>query len=286
MNQLTLKSKKIVIIGGVITLMLVLTLILLLVMTGKGGGQDGRSPIIIFSVMGLALISLLLFIYNRLRRTKYTSRLEMEYYEIYENLTDALRNSSLSIIERKEIQLDILGLLVQAQKESRPGSDIVGSDLPAFVKNIQASFGYRGRIGFHLLNGIQYFLFMLFVEQVAIYGIRGTDAFTVPLLGVQLILFNILISFILIPMMMFAVSRQKVLRMIVLPIGIVLLYIAATEVMYRFFEDAPWAQFYLDGEVGFITSWGTLVLWMALCAAAGLGKWILRRYAVRKIQAK
>ena len=56
--------------------------------------------------MGLAVISLVLLIYNHLRRTKYTSRLEVEYYEIYENLADALQNSSLSIIETATILLD------------------------------------------------------------------------------------------------------------------------------------------------------------------------------------
>ena len=215
---------------------------------------------------------------------KYASSLAVEYYEVHEDLGAALQNSSLSLVERKEIQLDILGLLVQAQQDGRPARDVVGSDLSEFVANIESSYGYRGRFGFYLLHGFQYFIFLQCVSQAAVFGIRGITPFMETLIGVPQIPFSILLSFVLIPMMTFAMSKRKVLLMVLVPIGFALLYLAVNRALRGSFNDASWAQFYLDGEVGFITSWEVLVLWMILFAAASVGKWLLRRFALMTVQ--
>jgi hypothetical protein len=161
---------------------------------------------------------------------------------------------------------------------------VVGSNVAAFVENIYAAYGYHGRIGYYLLTGFQYFLFLLLVSQTAIFAMRGTVPFMDTLVGVQQIPFGIVISFLLIPLMRFAIARQHVLLTVAFPVGFVLLYFAARDVMHRFFEGTPWAEFYFDGEVGFITSWQTLLLWIVLFIAATTGKWLLRRYALNNVR--
>jgi|TARA_B100000315_G_scaffold95133_1_gene87390 DNA-binding ferritin-like protein (Dps family) len=283
MNQLTFRSRQIVIICGITAAMLILALVLLLV-TNAGNGEQGQPPpFVAFSVIGLGLIGAVLMAYSRITRGKYADHLSVEYYGVYEDLVAALQNSSLSVAERTEIQLDILGMLVQAEQGGRPPSDVVDSNLSSFVANIESSYGYRGRIGFYLLNGLQYFIFLLCVSQAAIFAMRDSAPFLETPIGVQLIPFGILLAFGLIPLMTIAVARQKVVLMVALPIGFALLYLASKVAMQSFFAEAAWSQFYRYAEVGFIVSWETALLWVVLFAIAVVGKWLLRRLALMKV---
>ncbi len=178
----------------------------------------------------------------------------------------------------------MLGYLIHAQEEDRPATDIVGSHLSDLLAAIEDAHGNRRRIGFHLFNGLQYFIFLMFVSQAAIFGIRGSAGFLETPIGFRQIPFGILIAFSLIPLMRYAVARQKTVIMVALPLGFVGLYLAIHRIMRGSIADSTWVQYYLDTEVSFVSTWVEAFLWLTLFVAASGGRWLLRRHALRQFR--
>ncbi|MBM3709513.1 MAG: hypothetical protein FJW61_03710 [Actinobacteria bacterium] len=70
-----------------------------------------------------------------MRKSKFEAILNNEYFQKYEIIKDAVMNSQLSNIAKKEIKEDILDMLITAQKSGKSADDTVGSP-ESFSRNL------------------------------------------------------------------------------------------------------------------------------------------------------
>jgi hypothetical protein len=197
----------------------------------------------------------------------------------------ALENSSLSIFERREILLDISELLLKAQQEGRSVDSVIEKDVHGFVDRIKLSYGYRNSIIFNILIGIQYFIYALVIVQGAVYLMRSTDTFFETTIGLMILPEMFILSFLLIPLLRYFISHQKILWFILTLLGFVFLFLGSTVLLRRFGGDISWVQTYLDKEINIISSWLIIIILAIIMVSIWLIKWFIRKWSIKKIKA-
>ena len=288
MTSLSKQLKKILIFSLILISLLIIATISMLIIMAKDG--TGSSIFIILAVILLAIISLSLVIVLVIKRRKRSSYLRDDYYEAYERIVLILENSTLSVFERGEVILDISDLLFQAQENDRPISSVIkNNDIDDFVKKIILSYGYRNTVVFNVLSGIQNMLFVLVIVQLAIFLVRNTDTFFQTTMGLVILPYLFFLSFIVLPLIRYLISRQKIIWFIVALVGFVSLFIGSfigsNEILHRFGSDIAWVQTYFDKEITIISSWYIAIALIFVFAASWLLKWFMRHQSIKKMKA-
>ena len=285
MTSLSKQSKKILIFSLILISLLIIATISMLIIMAKDGTGSSIFTILAVIIL-LAIISSSLVIVLVIRRRKRSSYLRDDYYEAYERIILMLENSTLSVFERREVILDISDLLFQAQENNRPISSVIkNNDIDDFVKKIRLSYGYRNTAVYNILSGIQNMLFVLVIVQLAIFLIRNTDTFFQTTMGLMMLPYLFFLSFILLPLIRYLISRQKIIWFIVALVGFVSLYIGSNEILHRFGSDIAWVQTYFDKEITIISSWYIAIALILVFAASWLLKWFMRHQSIKKMKA-
>ena len=223
------------------------------------------------------------------KRRRYSSFLRNDYYEVYERIVAALENTTLSIFERREILLDISELLLQAQEKKRPVNSVIEDNIEDFIGRIKLSYGYRNGIVFNIISGIQNFIFVLTIVQVAIYLIRQTDPFFETTIGLMILPYMFLLSFLLLPLLKYLISRQKIIwfiiAFIIALVSLVSLFLGSNELLRRFGSDIVWVQTYFEKEITFISSWLIVIILILIMLSSWLAKWFMRHQSIKKMKA-
>lgn len=284
MISLTRQSKKIVIFSSILIGLLIISSIIMFVFWLNN--RSGNSLLwILIVIIFFALISAVLMIILIAKRRGYSSFLRNDYYEVYERIAAALENSTLSIFERKEILLDISELLLQAQEKKRPVNSVIENNIEDFIERIKLSYGYRNGIVFNILSGIQNLLFVLTIVQAAIYLIRNTNSFFEVTMGLMMLPYMFLLSFLLLPLLKYLISRQKIIWFIIALVGLVSLFLGSNELLRRFGSNIAWVQTYFEKEITFISSWFIVIILILVMVLSWLAKWFMRRQSIKKMKA-
>lgn len=284
MISLTRQSKKIVIFSSILIGLLIISAIIILLFWPNNG--SGNSLLWILAIIiFFALISAVLMIILIAKRRGYSSFLKDDYYEVYERIVAALENSTLSIFERREILLDISELLLQAQEKKRQVNSVIEDNIEDFIGRIKLSYGYRNGIVFNIISGIQNFIFVLTIVQVAIYLIRQTDPFFKTTMGLMILPYMFLLSFILLPLLKYLISRQKIIWFIISLVGLVSVFLGSNELLRRFGSDIAWVQTYFDKEITFISSWLIVIILILIMLSSWFAKWFMRHQSIKKMKA-
>ena len=289
MTSLSKQSKKILIFSLILISLLIIATISMLIIMAKDGTGSSIFTILAVIIL-LAIISSSLVIVLVIRRRKRSSYLRDDYYEAYERIILMLENSTLSVFERREVILDISDLLFQAQENDRPISSVIkNNDIDDFVKKIRLSYGYRNTVVFNILSGIQNILYVLVIVQLAIFLIRNTDTFFQTTMGLMMLPYLFFLSFILLPLIRYLISRQKIIWFIVALVGFVSLFIGSfigsSEILHRFGSDIAWVKTYFDKEITIISSWYIAIALIFVFAASWLLKWFMRHQSIKKMKA-
>lgn len=284
MISLTRQSKKIVIFSSILIGLLIISAIIMLVFWSNNGSGNSLSWILAVIIF-FALISAVLMIILIVKHRGYSSFLKNDYYEVYERIVAALENSTLSIFERREILLDISELLFNAQEKKRPVDSVIENNIEDFIGRIKLSYGYRNSVVFNILSGIQNFIFVLTIVQVAIFLIRQTDPFFETTMGLMILPYMFLLSFLLLPLLRYLISRQKIIWFIIPLVGLVSLFLGSNELLRRFGSDIAWVQTYFEKEITFISSWFIVIILILVMVSSWLAKWFMRRQSIKKIKA-
>ena len=179
---------------------------------------------------------------------------------------------------------DVLDLLLQAQQDGRSVNDVVGDDVEAFMERVQSSFGYRNRLLYHVLNGLQYSVcYLLLMQTVLFLEEAGRISFFTVQPDISMVGLICVISFLAMPLIRYFVRRQSIGMVVLIPIGIGILFIGLTELGRAYLYHIPWVRTFLDGQVALIPSLGVLLLWVGAAAAAQLVKWLKRRASVKRL---
>lgn len=284
MISLTRQSKKIVIFSSILIGLLIISSIIVFVFWPNNRQENSLSWILTVIII-FALISAVLMVILIVKRRRYSSFLRNDYYEVYERIVAALENSTLSIFERREILLDISELLLQAQEKKRQVNSVIENNIEDFIERIKLSYGYRNGIVFNILSGIQNLLFVLTIVQVAIYLLRNTDSFFETTMGLMILPYMFLLSFLLLPLLKYLISRQKIIWFIIALIGLVSLFLGSNELLRRFGSDIAWVQTYFEKEITFISSWFIVIIIILVMVSSWCAKWYMRRQSIKKMKA-
>lgn len=284
MNNLTKNSKKLITISVIVSLLVIISFIVLYSIANKQGNISDGTPITMIIIILLALLSVTFMIFSRFKRTKYTKLLNKNFYEAYESFAEALQDSNLSLTEKKEVLLDVSGILLEAQQNGRTVSNVVGSDMDAFVNKVIQSFGYRNGFIFGILTGILYVMYMLLIIQTATYFIRdnGISYFNTTV-GISILPYIVAISMFALPFSQRFAARKKYIKMILIPAIVLAIYITTHELLHKFGENISWINTYLDGETLLIKSWLIVTIWVVVIGSVLIAKELLRRRSIRNL---
>ena len=284
MTSLTRQSKKILILSLSLIGLLIVASIIIFVFWPKGSLKTSTPFIFAFLILFAVVASGFTVIFLIARRKK-ASYLKDDYFEVYESITAALENSTLSIFEKREVSLDISDLLFQAQENKRPVNSVIeNNDIESFVKNIKSSYGYRNTILFNLLSGIQYFIFVLSITQLAVFLVRDTEPFFETTLGLSILPEMFLLSFIVLPLLRYFLSHQKILLSVASILGFMVIAFGLNALLKNFGTDFKWVQIYFQDEVSFISSWKMAVFFTLIMVVCWFLKWIIRNKSLKKVR--
>ncbi len=281
MNNVTKRSKIKIAVSAAISVLLIATIILFIAVANE---NSSKLAVIAVIICALAVISLIIVIVARLRRNEYTKTFTEEYYEVFEAVRDGINGSNLTKSEKQEVIGDITSMLYHAQKTNRNVTDVVGEDTHRFVKKIEESYGSKNSVLYALLNGFIYLAFVLCVMQTAVFFMREDGVpFFKTLMSVSILPYMMLLSFIVIPVMRNFIAKQKIGRAVAAVGILVLLYIAAHEVLYRINHNIKWLENYLNGEFVFLSSYVMVGIVLGICAVCFATKMYLRRRSIKNI---
>lgn len=284
MKNLTKKSKMIIVVSACVSILLIITVVALLIATYHNGNLNSSSIFLILSIIVLAIVSLAIVIIVRLKRSKYTKQFNKEYYEVFETVQDAMKNSNLTKMETSEVMNDITSMLFHAQMEGRIVSDVVGDDVDIFVQKVKDSFGNRNSILFSIMNGVLYLVYVLALMQSVIFLVRSnTSSFFNIEMSISIVPYMVILSFFIIPFMRYYISKQKVGWAILIPIGLVVIYFGTHELFHYLDLNVEWIYNYLNGDFVFISSYLMLFIYLGLVVICLLLKWYLRYRSIKNL---
>ncbi len=251
------------------------------------GISDTTDVDVTWMLVALIFIAILSAVVVYAARKKIRTRaklLNTEFFIAYESIEDSMEGSVLSIFERKETMKDILGLFIDAQNSGRTVEQVTGGDLSGFIIQVQDSFGYRSRLLFTLISGVQYAIMYLFMVQIYewVRNTRGESFFSAQP-GYSLIVVLLPITFIGIPLMRYFIRKQKIFwAMAVLFINLAI-GIAFMEITCASFMHIEWIRSIHEDVFSYVPGWGFLVLWLGILAASFGMKWFIRRISIKKL---
>jgi len=109
------KRNKIVLGSSIfLALCVIATVIINLKYNIQNSAIDTNSLILIGIIILLSIISVPVVYFSKVRKSKFERMLNNEYFQKYEIIRDAVMNSQLSGINKKEIKEDMLDILISA----------------------------------------------------------------------------------------------------------------------------------------------------------------------------
>ena len=282
MKNLTVKGKRIVFISAAIALLIILAVAYQLIVVSQSETASGNPTALIFIAVLAVLASAAAFL-RYFVRSGHTKKLDAAYYDKYERITLALQNTTLGYFERKDVAADILGILISGQESGKAPDEIIADPLE-YVAALTDSFGKRSRFIFALISGFQMTIYSLAIVQTAVFFMRdGLTSFYQASIGISLIVYILILSFVLIPLVKSAALRKKILMSGLIIALIVTAYFAAHELADKFGSTVAWIQYYLNGEVVFIPSFVTALIWTAVFLATIALRYLLRKRSIQTL---
>ena len=281
MKKLTKKSRWMLYLSMFISGLVIFTTTFY-VITAKNN-SDPKLKLALVVIIIVAVLAVISMLISRLRLRRNTSNLTPEFFEAYEEISDKLQGTAMSSLEKKETMTDILDLFLLASKDNRQVLDVVGSNIDDFVSQIQQSFGYRSKLIFNILTGIQYSVAYLFMMQGVEYLKSDSGSFFSLQISTSMMLYLIPLSFIGIPLITHFIRKNRLALVVIVPICILALFIIFTEIMYRNFYNVPWVYTLIEGDFNYIPNLSILIFWIGLFASAVLLKWVQRKASIGRL---
>jgi len=276
------KRNKIVLLSSIfLALCVIVTVILNLKYTIHDNNVINiESFILIGIVILLSIISVPIVYFLKVRKSKFERMLSNEYFQKYEIIRDAVMNSQLSSINKKEIKEDMLDILISAQKSGKPAKDTVGNP-ETFAREILLSYARPGRLPvLSIIDGIMYFIFFILGVSIFIWFEQTDVSFFKTGIDISMITFLFIISFILIPVTKRLTSTHNY-WMFILPVAFGIVFVLFAEIIRRFFYSNEIIRQFLDGTVGMVPNIFILILYIILIPTLLFFKYYIRRRLFR-----
>ena len=277
------KRNKIVLFSSIfLALCVIIGLISNLKYTLTDDSINIRSLVLIGILLLLSIISIPVVYFGKVHKSKFEKLLSDEYFQKYEIIRDAVMNSQLSNIAKKEIKEDVLDMLISSQKSGRKAEDIIGNP-ETFFRSILLAYAKPGRLTvLSVIDGIVYFSFLILGASIILWFEQASRSLFEIGIDISMLTFFFIISFILIPITKKLTSTRNY-WMFLSPIGFGLAFVLFAEIIRRFFYDIEIIRLLLDGTVRMVPNIIILILYIILIPVALFFKSYIRKRLLRTI---
>ncbi|MDD5622470.1 MAG: hypothetical protein PHQ09_04820 [Actinomycetota bacterium] len=277
------KRNKIVLGSSIfLSLCVIATVIINLKYKIQNSDINTNSLILIGIIILLSIISIPVVYFLKVRKSKFERMLNNEYFQKYEIIKDAVMNSQLSGINKKEIKEDILDILISAQKSGKPAEDTVGNP-ETFAGEIILSYARPGRLPvLSIMDGIMYFILFIMGVNIFMWFEQTNVSFFKTGIDISIITFLFIISFILIPVTKKLASTHNY-WMFILPVASGIVFVLFAEITRRFFYSNEIIRQFLDGTVRMVPNIFILILYIVLIPIILFFKSYVRRQLLKTI---
>jgi hypothetical protein len=259
-----------------LALCVIATVIIGFYYTASKKSINNNSLIIIGAIILLSIISVFIVYFLKVRKSRFEKMLNNEYFQKYEIIKDAIRNSQLSDITKKEIREDILDLLISAQNSGKSAEDSVGSP-EIFTMEILLTYSKPGRLAvLSVIDGIIYFILFVLGASIILWLEQSGISFFNTGIDIIIIVFFFIISFILIPVIRKLTSTHNY-WMFILPLAFGIVFILFAEIIRRFFYSNEIVKQFLDGTIRMVPNVIILIIYIVLIPTALFFKSYIRR---------
>ena len=272
------KRNKVAMLSAVILAVLVIFATLLNYQNTENRTEDTRSVILTAAIIVFALLSILIVYISKVKKKKYVRNLNKEYLIEYEIIKDSVRNSQLSVKIKKEVMVDILDMLLSAQNDKKSVNDVIKNTEVFVTEIIEAYTKPSTRIILNILDGFIFFLMFVFGTYIYLWLEDTQKSFYDNKIDFLSVVFFVLISFLLMPLIRKISSKQNP-WIFILPLGFGIIFVLIVETLKKFFSETEIVKFILDEEVAMISNNSIL----AIFAAIVLGSYLLKIYTRKKL---
>lgn len=262
MKKLTKKSRWMLYLSLFISGLVIFSTVFYII-AARDGTNDKTENLVLVIIIIIAVLAILSMAISRMKLRRNTKNLSPEYFEVYEEISDMLNGVNMSNMEKKETMSDILDLFLLADKDGRKVTEVVGSSIEDFVEQIQNSFGYRSKVVFHFLTGVQYSVLYIFMMQGAEF-LKGKNDFGFfgQKIAISLPLLLIPLAFFGVPLMVNFIRKNKLVLAMIVPVALMGIFIAIMETLDKFFLHIPWIYTLAEGHINIMPNVGVLMLWI------------------------
>lgn len=277
------KRNKIILFASILLALCVITTTIIYLKYALGiNSINIRSLILIIILILISIISVPVVYFSKVHKNKFESMLNNEYFQKYEIIKDAVVNSQLSNISKKEIKEDVLDILITSQKSGKSAEDTIGNP-ESFSQNIIFAYSKPGRLSIlNIIDGLIYFIFFILGASIFMWFEQSSNSIFEIGIDISMLAFFFLICFIIIPVTKKYTSTKNY-WMFLLPIASGIFFVLIVELTRRFFYNNEIIKQFLDGAVRMTPNIIILFLYVVLIPSLLFLKSYIRKRLLRSI---
>jgi len=263
-----------------LALLVILSAIAFALSSTSQNAANNASTFLIAIIILVSISSVFVVYFTNVQKRKYEKLLNQEYFQEYEILKDAVANSQLAISNKKEINEDILDILLSAQEAGKSVHDVVGNP-ERFAQEILLSYARPTQLAIlSFLDSLIAFVLFVIGTSLLLWLGEPRQSFFAIRLDIAMVVFFILVAFVLLPVTRKQTSTKNPWAFL-LPIAIGVLFVLLAELLRAFFYNLEIVKQFLDGTVRMIPNAGFLTIYLLAIPVFLLLKQILRNRSWR-----
>jgi DNA-binding ferritin-like protein (Dps family) len=253
---------KIKLMSSVLLALLVILSAIAFALSSTSQNAANNASRLLIAIIILASISSVFVVYfTTVQKRKYEKLLNEDYFKEYEILKDAVANSQLAISSKKEVNGDLLDILLSAQEAGKSVHEVVGNP-ERFAREILLSYARPTQLAIlSFLDSLIAFVLLVIGASLFLWLEETQQSFFAIRLDIAMVVFFILVAFVLLP-----VTRKQTATKnpwtFFLPIAIGILFVLLAELLRAFFYNLEVVKQFLDGTFRMIPDAGFLTIYV------------------------
>jgi len=194
------KRNKITLISSVALAAIVIFSTLVWAFNSSSPSNTMKLPVILYAlIIFISMLSVSIVYYSKIKKKNFEKHLNDEYIETYQIIKDAIGNSQLSKSIKKDINEDVLDLLLSAQKNGKMVKNVIG-DQTLFTQEIIRSYASKSKLALLSFIDSMIALVLMILGANTLNWLENTSQnyFSIGL-DLSMMVFFVLVAFVILP---------------------------------------------------------------------------------------
>lgn len=253
---------KILLSSSIILALLVIASVVLWEMSSTNQTEGNSMPVgFVAGIILVSVLSVFVVYFTKIKKRKYEKLLNGSYFEQYEIIKDAVLHSQLSSFHKRDVNEDVLELLLSAQESGKPVDSVIG-DTDFFAQEIIRSFAKPSHLAIlSLYDSLIAFILMVVGASLVMWLEEIQNSFFTTKLDISMVFFFLVVVFLIIPVTKGQAGTRSP-WVFMLPVAGGVLFVLVAEVLRAFFYDVNGVRIFLDGTVRMVPGVGILMIYL------------------------